>query len=95
MVATRSSYRSTALGSGHPSDWRPMNPCQGRSQAWLGGYMCKAASPFAVVLWSQTGLGGGHARLQDQGTGGMAPVAMPFVSADLRRRVHDGRYLTS
>jgi hypothetical protein len=41
---------------GHPSDWCPLKPCQGRGQARLRVYMCQAVLPFAVVLRSQTGL---------------------------------------
>jgi hypothetical protein len=44
------------LGLGHPSDWCPLNPCQGRGQARLRVYMCRAAPRSAVVLRSQTGL---------------------------------------
>jgi len=53
----------------------PLNPCQRRGQAQLRVYMCLAAPLSAVVLRSQTGLHGELARLQDQGTGGMAPLA--------------------
>jgi hypothetical protein len=40
------------LGPGHPSDWCPLNPCQGRRQGRLRVYMCQAVLPFAVVLRS-------------------------------------------
>ena len=44
------------LGPGHPSDWCPLNPCQGRGQAWLRVCMCQAAPPSAVTPRQQTGL---------------------------------------
>ena len=44
------------LGPGHPSDWCPLNPCQGRGQARLRVYVRQAALPSAVVPGSQTGL---------------------------------------
>ena len=47
-------WRRSILG--HPSDWRPLTPCQGRGQAYFRVYMCQAAPPSAVVLRSQTGL---------------------------------------
>ena len=45
---------------------------RGRGQARLGVYMCHAARPPAVVLPVTDGRDGELARLQDQGTGGMA-----------------------
>ena len=40
----------------HPSDRCPLNPCQGRGQARLRVYMCRAPLGFAVVPRSQPGL---------------------------------------
>ena len=45
--------------------------------------MCQAALPSAVVPAVTDGLDGELARLQDQGTGGMAPLATPRASAGL------------
>jgi len=44
-----------ALGPGHPSDRCPLNPWQGRGQARLHAYMCRAPCRSAVALRSQTG----------------------------------------
>ncbi len=70
-----------ALGPGHPSDRCPLNPCQGRGQARLRVYMCQAASTVRGCPAVTDGLDGELARLQDQGTGGMAPLATPRASA--------------
>jgi hypothetical protein len=65
---------------GHGSDLAippvrcPLTPCQGRGQVRLRVYVCQAASTFRGCPAVTDGLDGELARLQDQGTGGMAPL---------------------
>ena len=83
--------RVRLLSPGHPSDWCPLTPCQGRGQARLRVYVCQAASTVRGCPAVTDGLDGELARLQDQGTGGMAPLATPRISAGLAALRPSGR----
>jgi hypothetical protein len=72
-----------ALGPGHPSDWCPLNPCQGAVECCLRVYLCLATQPCAVVLPVTDAPDGELARPQDRGTGGMTPFAPPRASTGL------------
>lgn len=89
--------RGLVLGPGHRSDWCLLNPCRERGQARLRVCVCvcRAALPAAVFLRITDGLGGELARLQDQGTGGMAPLATPRTSSGLAAPRPSGRHFGS
>ena len=75
-----------ALDPGHPSDWCPLNPCQGRSQARSRVYMCRAALPCAVVLAVTDGLDGELASFRIE-----APEGWPLLQR--RARALDQRWV--